>query len=311
MQSILGDQKQSVKFRKVKNMHDYLQAIGFDQSMNHLEKKSLMKNIIEVPDEKIYFQKNEDVCIIQYNKNYGESFGISIVGEINRNGDYTLEYMYPYVNANNSFYYEDIYIEKFADRDAYAGICEDINPGVPLIFYVHNFLHYLNMSQYKEMFPEVNHVSFAGLSLEGTVILNVEKDEFQIKKEEKINYHRSKLFEAAKEGDMQAIEILTIDDMDAYNIVSKRVKSEDVFTIVDSYCIPHGIETDKYSILGTIYGVKEIKNHRTGKIIYHLTVKCNNIELDLCINRDNLLGEPLIGRRFKGIVWMQGVVDYI
>ena len=30
---------------------------------------------------------------------------------------------------------------------------------------------------------------------------------------------------------------------------------------------------------------------------------------DICIHADDLLGEPLPGRRFRGNVWMQGKVE--
>jgi len=29
-----------------------------------------------------------------------------------------------------------------------------------------------------------------------------------------------------------------------------------------------------------------------------------------CINKEDLMGEPGIGRRFKGNIWMQGSIDF-
>jgi hypothetical protein len=209
------------------------------------------------------------------------------------------------------FYQEEINVEKYSDREAYAGICENINIGVPLIFYVHNFVHYLNMKKYKDMFPKVNNAVLSGLSISGTVILNIEKDEQQIKNEQTSTNNRNQLLQAAKEGDMEAIEILTLDDMDTYTMVSKRAKREDIFTIVDTYCIPYGIETDKYSIMGTIEEVEEQINWETDERLYYLSITCNDLEFDICINEKDLFGEPAPGRRFKGVVWLQGLVDYI
>ena len=167
------------------------------------------------------------------------------------------------------------------------------------------------MEQYKVMYPEINNVVLSGLSLEGTVILNVEKDPIQVQKEIKSNYNRNQLLEAARDGNMEAIEILTLDDMDTYNLISKRAKKEDVFTIVDSYLIPYGVETDKYSILGTIHDVMLFNNEQTGTEVYYLSVGCSDLEFDICIKKEDLLGEPIKGRRFKGVVWLQGIVDYI
>ena len=292
-------------------MHEYLEAIGFDRYMKRAGKDDLLIKIIETPDETLYYEVPNENCIVQYNKNFSEDFGISLVGEIEDDGEFTLEYIYPYVKGKNMFFHEEVHIEKFADRDAYAGICDTVNLGVPLIFYVHNFTHYLNMKYFKEMFPKVNNVSLSGLSLDGTVLLNVEKDEIQVQKENNSKKSRNRLMEAAKEGSMEAIEMLTLNDMDTYTMISKRSKKEDIFTIVDSYLIPYGVETDKYSILGTIQEVKELTNSETGRSVYYISVTCNDMEFDICINKENLLGEPVRGRRFKGVIWLQGMVDYI
>lgn len=292
-------------------MHDYLPAIGFSNQMKRKDRKKLIHTIIEYPDETLFFSKDEETAIVQYNKDFGEAFGISVVGEKERDGEFVMEYMYPYVKGMNMFYHDRIQVEKYAAQDAYAGVCDNVNIGVPLIFYIQNFVHYLNMSQYKEMFPYVNNVILSGLSVDGMIILNVEKDKEQIQNERKSNNNRRELLEAAREGSLEAIEILTLDDMDTYTMVSNRARREDVFTIVDSYCIPYGIETDQYSILGTIYDVSKMKNTETGEDIYYLSVGCNDLEIDICINEKNLLGEPEKGRRFKGTVWLQGAIDYI
>ncbi|WP_368076768.1 DUF3881 family protein [Eubacterium sp. AF15-50] len=48
----------------------------------------------------------------------------------------------------------------------------------------------------------------------------------------------------------------------------------------------------------------------TGDKICLLTLDCNDLIYDVCINEKDLLGEPAIGRRFKGVIWMQGKVNY-
>lgn len=292
-------------------MHDYLRAIGFSQIYKKADMESLVQKVLLEPDEKLYCQKSEDSAIIQLNKDFGECFGISVVGEINRLGKLDVEYSYPYVKGKNMFYQEEINIEKYSDKEAYAGVCENVNIGVPLIFYVHNFVHYLNMKKYEKMFPKVNNAVLSGLSISGTVILNIEKDEQQIEKEKASTNNRNQLLQAAREGDMEAIEILTLDDMDMYTMISKRAKKEDIFTIVDTYCIPYGIETDKYSIMGTIQEVEEFINSESGEEIYYMSIACNDLEFEVSINKKDIFGEPAEGRRFKGIVWLQGLVDYI
>ena len=58
------------------------------------------------------------------------------------------------------------------------------------------------------------------------------------------------LLNAARSGDQTAIETLTLDDIDMYSQVSRRLANEDVFSIVDTYFMPYGIECDLYSIMG-------------------------------------------------------------
>ena len=53
-----------------------------------------------------------------------------------------------------------------------------------------------------------------------------------------------------------------------------------------------------------------IKNHLTEEELYALTVNCNDLVFDVCINRADLLGEPAVCRRFKGVIWMQGNLNY-
>lgn len=291
-------------------MHDYLRAIGFDHQMKKRDRNAIIAKVIETADEVLHYPKNDQVSLIQYNKDFGDAFGLSVVGEIDEEG-FELEYVYPYVKGKNMYFHEEVHVEKYTDKNAFAGICDNVSLGVPLIFYIHNFIHYLNMNQFKDMFPQVNNVVLSGLSYDGTVILNVAKDNMQIEKERYSETNRKHLLEAAREGSMEAIEILTLEDMDTYTIVSNRVKKEDVYTIVDSYCIPYGVETDKYAIMGTIYEVAEMVNEETGEELYYLSVGCNDLEIDVCINKKDLFGEPMRGRRFKGTIWLQGMVDYI
>ncbi len=288
-------------------MHDYLSAIGFYGREQYRE---IIAETIENPDEESRTRNEDGTSVVQYNKKYGEHFGISVVGEINGLGYMDIEYCYPYAVGENPVY-QEIQVEKYSDKNAYAGVFESIHIGIPVIFYVQNFVHYLNMRKYKDLFPMVNNVILSALSIDGMVILSIQKDPRQAAKELKINHKYDRLVQEARKGDMEAIETLTLEDMDLYSQISKRTKKEDVLTIVDSYWMPYGIETDKYSILGTIVQVRQEVNQKTLEEIYFLSVICNSTDIQVCINKRDLLGEPKVGRRFKGVIWLQGNLDYI
>ena len=115
---------------------------------------------------------------------------------------------------------------------------------------------------------------------------------------------------AARRGDENAIESLTLDDMDTYTAISKRIQNEDVFSLVDTYFMPYGVECDQYSVLGEIMELNTVRNKITDEEIYMMTINCNDLTFDLCINKMDLFGEPCVGRRFKGVIWMQGYINF-
>ena len=51
-------------------------------------------------------------------------------------------------------------------------------------------------------------------------------------------------------------------------------------------------------------------NAVTGEEIYILTICCNELTFDVCINIMDLFGEPQVGRRFKGVIWLQGYINF-
>ncbi len=42
----------------------------------------------------------------------------------------------------------------------------------------------------------------------------------------------------------------------------------------------------------------------TNEELIQMTVESNNMQFDICINKKYLLGEPEIGRRFRGNIWL-------
>ena len=65
---------------------------------------------------------------------------------------------------------------------------------------------------------------------------------------------------AARKGDEEAIETLTLEDMDMYTIISKKIQKSDVFSLVDTYFMPYGVECDQYSVLGEIMECRLVTN---------------------------------------------------
>lgn len=152
-------------------------------------------------------------------------------------------------------------------------------------------------------------VSLTALSLGGMILLPSHRKVEPVKAK-RAQEEREKLIQAAKNGDEAAIENLTIEDIDTYNQLSQRILKEDVFTIVDSSFMPCGVECDQYQVVGEILELTEETNHYTKEIVYIMVIECNNLNITVAVNKADLLGEPDIGRRFKGQIWLQGSVAF-
>ena len=56
--------------------------------------------------------------------------------------------------------------------------------------------------------------------------------------------------------------------------------------------------------------VNSVRDNISKEEVYILTLLVNDLTFDVAINIMDLLGEPVPGRRFKGIVWLQGSINY-
>lgn len=101
---------------------------------------------------------------------------------------------------------------------------------------------------------------------------------------------KKQMIAKARMGDEEAIEKLTLEDIDMYSMVSQRLLQEDVFSIVDTFFMPYGMECDQYQILGIIKQVNKVKNLYTGEAIYQMDLECNEMDFNVCINQKDLLG---------------------
>ena len=118
------------------------------------------------------------------------------------------------------------------------------------------------------------------------------------------------LIDAARKGDEQAMETLAMEDMNLVQQISARLPQEDIYSIVDTCFMPYGLECDQYAIIGEILHVELLRNQFSGEEVYRLLLECNDVKFNVMINREDLLGEPEAGRRFKGDIWLQGRAEF-
>lgn len=291
-------------------MHSYLRAIGFSNINNRSDLNKLINLVIEKASNRKTIQINYQNSFTEMSMKFGHDFGITLRGEYDNNEVFHLDNYVPYVYGSGTNAKEEVAINKRVDTEAYTGMCDDYRLGVSLIFYLQNVAEYLELKSQNKRLNLNLPITLAALSLEGRVLLPIEKDEIQVKNLSVERINRNNLIAEAKKGNQEAIDSLTIDDIDTYAMVSRRVKKEDIYSIVDTCFIPFGSESDNYSIIATILDSRLITNNFTNEEIYDLDLLCNDITFRLCINKEDFLGEPLPGRRFKGNIWMQGRIAF-
>ena len=290
-------------------MHKFLRAIGF----SHITKEQLQHifaDIISAPTVQKAALDSEGNEFAELSKEYGDFFGISVRGVYNEDDTFEMEYYYPYLCGKNISTIEPAEVEKHAEKESYAGICDEVRIGVTLIFYLQNVVDFLAVKGSKKYMNLEEGVILGALSTEGKILLPMNKTEKKNKQNQQNTTDRNYLVAAARDGDENAIENLTLEDIDTYSMLSRRITHEDVLSIVDSYFMPYGIESDQYAILGEILDCRLEQNNLTGENVWVLDICCNEMNFGVCINQKDLVGEPQVGRRFKGIVWMQGSIKY-
>ena len=288
-------------------MHKYLRSIGF----SHIKKQELDALLFDTrrnPDHHATAMDNDGNEFVELRREIAPDLGIAMRGVYNEDGHFQMDYYFPYRLGREVSTKVPVEIVRASDRESYLGLADDMRLGVDLIFFVQDMLTILDSEQRNHKVVDFGGVVLSALSTEGTIILPIFSTAKQKERVRQREAEREELLKAVREGDHEAYEELSLDDMDMYAMITKRVETEDVLSIVNSYFMPKGIESDKYSILGEIIEQKVVVNHHTAETLYVLKVNCNKIIFDVMINEQDLFGEPMVGRRFKGDIWMQGRV---
>ena len=288
-------------------MHKFLRAIGF----SNIRKKDLeiiLKEIIEHPEIMRITKDSHGNEFAELSRTFGNGIGILVRGSYGEEDNFEINYYVPFVVSEEITTQEQIDIEKHAEKESYAGVCDEVRLGVTLIFYLQNVVDFLSEYRNNIHTKEIKGASLSALSVDGKILLPIQQKVLEKQTANNKSENRQRLIAEAREGNEEAIENLSIQDLDMYSQISKRIKKEDVFSIVTTSFMPYGIESDQYSILGEIQNVEMIKNSITGENVYAMEIECNDLHFKVTINEKDLLGEPAIGRRFKGNIWMQGTV---
>ena len=290
-------------------MHSFLRSIGFSEITRDIDIFPFLQMTIDSPDMRSSYTKPDGEDFVELKKEFGDRIGIAVCGSYLEEQSFHIEYFYPYFRGKYESTNEDIEIERHADKNSYAAVCDDMRLGVTLIYYIQNISECFKTTEGKMILKKGTSV-LSALSTEGKIILPVEQVDTSRRSQKRDYMKRSGLLSAAKEGDEEAIENLTMEDIDLYSMLSRRVMNEDLLTIIDTSMMPYGIESDQYSVIGEIFDINHAKNMITGENMVLLSINAKDILFEICINEKDLIGEPQIGRRFKGKIWMQGLIKF-
>lgn len=290
-------------------MHRFLRSIGFSK---YKEKRDVEILLDEMEDKAVsirQIQIDEDTTLCEIRGEAAPGMGVVMVGVMDDTNTFKREYYYPYL-INHEFSSEmECTVQRHTEKETYAGLLDEFRVGITLIFYLENGFEY-HKRKVEHFSRQIISVNLSGLCNSGKILLPLHKTRKQIEKAQVAAKDRSTLLEAAKNGDEDAMETLTIEDIDMYSQISRRVMKEDIYSIVDSSFMPCGIECDQYTIIGEIVEVETKENQITGELVYDLALNCNDLKFHVGINKMDLLGEPRVGRRFKGQIWMQGTAIF-
>ena len=328
-------------------MHKYLRAVGF----SNFQKKSQIDDFFKenLKDENListYISQDMRLCG-QYNIQVCQGAGVSVIGEQEKNQLALMDFYYPYLKGYDYTLIQECTIERHSDKDSYAGIIDDYRMGIALIFYLTNGNVYNSLiKNFRPMDIKIDRIFLSALSIGGRIILPIDKKELsgnEFADKSKINeeYDEQDIDEYANEDDdsvddfidEQPITTRLIGDMDDFSdgIGGKalsigigiklprdpigeqemRLKNEDLYSIVETSIVPYGIECDKYQIVAEIISVNRKENKFTGEILVEMRVDAMGLQFNLMINENDLEGEPLPGRRFRGVIWLLGEVEFL
>lgn len=291
-------------------MHKYLSAIGF----KHIESKKKLNKLLEYAEKSFQYEKTvklpTDMEISEKVKYFTKDMGLLFCGTYDSDDEYEREYYIPFFEGKKSKKFDELAIEKNSANHSYSGACEYPGIGITIIYYLQNMVEYLSELKFHPVNKDNVSLTLSGLASEGKILLPIMQEKKSFADKEESFRRQSKLIKEAKAGDESAIESLTMEDMNTYSMISKRIETEDVLSIVSTYFMPCGLECDQYSVLGEILHYERRENSLTNEKIYVMTLECNGLEFDVCINEEDLMGEPEIGRRLKASIWLQGRLNF-
>ena len=291
-------------------MHRFLQAAGLSEFDTETKLYNFIKSEVINDAHRSAEVRNPDGSVErEYRCMFNEFIGLAVNVLFFEDGSSLLLRSYPFYNSYELSSSEVCSVERHLAAETYAGLIDEYRIGLSLIFYVNNSMTYRCRPDCERQF-DFRGTYLTAFSNGGTVLLPIAKNEADLDETIREGQEKERLFEAARNGDEEAMETLTMSDLDMFQSINLRMENEDLYSVVEQSLMPSGIECDQYSVIGEIMSVSENVNYRTDEELWLLGLNCNSVDFQLCMRKADLLGEPLPGRRLKCRIWLTGRVDF-
>ncbi|MCR5829191.1 MAG: DUF3881 family protein [Lachnospiraceae bacterium] len=283
--------------------------MGYSEIEQQGQVEELLIKIVKETKDRQFIRKRNGIILAEYRAKLSDSLGICVCGEEDKEGKFHMMYYFPY--CTNVLYSDEEFVvyDKKIFGEGYTGMCDDEAIGATLIFYVTNVVDYMFKHNGENTVDDMS-VAFSALSNKGNIILPTvvrdDRKDWAQKKGKKKKIADNDENENDDDTDEKEMVSISLEEIEKFAAINERSKKEDILSIVESSLVPLGSESDVYILVGTIIGAHTESNIYTGEEVYILLVDMNSIYINVAINKKDLYGEPVIGRRFRGNVWLQG-----
>ena len=287
-------------------MHRFLRSIGFSSVRTKQQLNDLKNWVLADPDHLSVVGMPEDGNVAMAEREVAGHAGIAVVGEMDERGVLQPEYYFPYISSTHISSDAHITWDKQAQRNGFIGMCEDFRMGMALIFTVRNVTEVLKQEETGLLSNGFGKVCFSVLAEDAEILLPIHQPEVSVRHVNEAEAYRLQLMNDANNGNEKAMEQLASHDVQMYQHLMSQLHETDVYTLVESFFMPHGMESDQYYFLGRIAALQQIRNEFTGEFYYRMVVETNRMMLVTAVNTKDVLGVPEVGRRIRCHGWLLG-----
>ena len=289
-------------------MESPISAVGFSNLDKDAQLETIVSSILDYPTKQFATRKTNKDILAEYFKEYDQDVYVMVrivLKGNNKEAKLEIEQCEPCFFSSNTIEVDELAVECIDDDYTYYVICEEKETGMQFIFWLQNVVEYMDCLNEKR---EFNKVKIAGLAMEGTIILPIEKDSEDEAMEKEEREKLKVIIQKAREGDEEAKAQLEQEEKDLDEQLKERMMEEDFLSIMSGYFVPTTLVDATYAVLGEIKQIATRKNNKTGEELYLFVLEVNDMPLEVMINKKDLVGMPSVGMRFMGTCWLQGVI---